>query len=113
MEFLKNIPPFITLIIGTLVLKVSKFLEGIATLFIALSVSLHIVLETKEGKKLKELEKATQSILNMYANLTKRVEAQRHAVSEEENKLAKILKKEENVIPLEKKKNDNNTTTEN
>ena len=63
-----------------------------------------MVLDTDQGKKLKEIEKTTQNIISMYNNLAKKIEAQRTAMSEEENKLAKVLKKDEkNVIKLGKK----------
>lgn len=102
-NFLKSLVPNIVFLIGIIIAKIAGFIEGIATIFTSLSITLHMVLDTSEGKKLKEIEKTTQTILSTYNNLLKKIEAQRSASNQEENKLAKVLKKDKNVISLQKK----------
>lgn len=90
-------------IIGMVFARIAKIIDGIATLLYSISVTLHMLLDTENGKKLKELEKTTQSILNLYNNINKKIEAQKNA---EENKLAKILKDDKTVVQLGKKKDE-------
>ena len=105
-EALKNVLPMTVFIIGMVFSRIAKIIDGIATLLYSISVTLHMLLDTQNGKKLKELEKTTQSILNLYNNINKKIEAQKAAVSAEENKLAKIIKDDKTVVQLGKKKDD-------
>ena len=107
LEFIKNILPNLFNLIAIIVHTTSKIIEGIATVLYSITMSLHIVLDTTKGKKLKEIEKATQNIINLYNTVSNKVAAQKAAVTSEENKLAKIIKDDKNILPLGKKKDDN------
>ena len=93
-------------ITGLFFTKVAEVIGGIATLLYSVSVTLHMLLGTKNGKQLRELEKNTQTILNLYNDINKKIAAQKAAVSAEDNKLVKIVKDDNTVIQLGKKKDE-------
>lgn len=106
-ELLKNILPIIVFFIGNIFNFCGELLKGIATIFYAIAATLHMLLDTKTGKHLKDLDKATQNILALYNNIQTKITAQKSAVSQESDKLAKILKEDKNVIKLGTDSDDN------
>lgn len=105
-NLIKNIIAESFSVVGFVLNKISGFFQGLATVFYSLSVSLHMVLNTEEGVKLKELERSTQKIINTYNTYLNKVETYKKNVAAEENKLAKVLKEDKNVIKLGKNTND-------
>lgn len=104
-NFLKNIPPFLVFTLAYVFESVGKFLVGIATVLYNVSSSLHLVLGTKLGKKLKEIEQSVANVMKMYAEVAKRVT---EAPQTEDNRLAAIINNNPEVVQLRKKKNDDN-----
>lgn len=106
-EFLKNIIPRIIYYIGSVFNFLGKVLEGIAAIFYAVSTTIHMLFNTKTGKYLKDIDKTTQSIIALYNNIQTKASMQKARVEEEENKLAKIIKDNKNVVKLGNKDDDN------
>lgn len=85
---------------------IAKVIMGISILLVSISVTLHKLLKTKLGLSLIELEKTTNSIVNMYTNIAKQVADGKTAQTKESNKLADSAKEATNVVQLGKKKDD-------
>lgn len=105
-KLLKNIPIYVIRSVAEVLKLAGSLLIGLATIFYAIEVSLHKLLNTETGKQLKEMEKTVQSILNLHAQVTAKLQQSNVARVKEENKLAAILKEDANVVQLGKKKND-------
>lgn len=102
-NFIKSLLPNIISAAGNLFLRLSKIFNGIAAIFFAIATTLHMLFETDEGRKLKEIERATETIVNMYTNLVKRAQSKKASAESEDNRLAKILKNNKNVTKIQGK----------
>jgi len=99
---IKSILPISVFIVGVVIERVAKVLAGIATILYNISSTLHMLLDTNVGKKLKEIEKSVTDVMKLYVEVSNKVTTKKI----EENKLADVLKNDQSIVQLKKKKND-------
>lgn len=102
-NFVKSLIAHIPFAIGLLFDKVGKLLVSTGSVFYSISATLHIQMETRIGKQLKAVEEGVKALMAKAQALNARAQ---QAQSLEENKLANIVKPDNNVLQLGKKKDD-------